>query len=149
MESADLSFEGISMSLNILKHCPVHFAKEVDVWLERHPHPHIDRKKAVPSDDRRPINYSSNNRTLSATYHTAHSAPLFFSNNYIPATSPPSLGIKGESPSFLTLSDSGSYFNTQARPARVRLISIAPVSRSRGGSLPRFIELWIIVFNVF
>lgn len=63
-ESSDLTSESIKILSEILKYCSVCLFQELEVRLELHLHPEMDRKMNNPTDDHRPSSSAINLKLL-------------------------------------------------------------------------------------
>lgn len=83
------------MLMDLLKHRSVRPSQNVEDRLRGPPHPAMDHKMEIPTDDHEPSNSHINLSRSSATYHTAHSGPLPIPNTPLLAKLPPVIITEG------------------------------------------------------
>lgn len=126
MNSADLIFGNIKMSLSRLKRCSVCLFQEVKTTMEGPPRPSIYRKMDIPIDNHGLSSSNSKFKRSPAAYNTAHSEPILFPNTIIPAILSPPIGVEGVVP----IPPSVSHFSSLLQD------SSATLSRSDGPCCP-------------
>lgn len=126
LESADLTFNDISMSLGLMKHCSIRLSQKVDNRLKGPPRPAMGREMDIPTEENGPLNSNTNSKQSSAIYYNAHSGPLPIPNNFFPTIPRSSIDLERVSPIFPTVSNSTTLFQH----------SSAIISRSLGQYCP-------------
>lgn len=129
MGSANLAIDNICMSLDLMKHHSVCLYIEVNARLEAPLWPARDRKMDIATGDHGPTDSKNNHKRASATYHTAHSEPLQFSNTPFPSISPPYFSVEGVQPIPLLYCIPRLYSKTQAQLPCGCLFPIIPMFR--------------------
>lgn len=148
MDSADLRFNNIRVSLDLFKHCSICLSQEVHGWSEGPLRSAMDPKMDILADEHGPSSPNTNFRRTLATYHPTHSGALSFPRTPFPAISTPPIGVDGVSPVLPTLSDFPAIFQVPSATPIGSLGPYCPLFRLGRGVAPSIGELWIIVFNV-
>lgn len=148
IDNADLIYDGIFISFELLKHRSACLYQEVDTRLKGTPRPAMNHKMDIPTGDHGLTGSNYNCRGSLATRHTVYYGRGFVPNARFYAILPTPIVMTGVLPIPLTVLDSSALNEDPcATPSRL-LAPIALVFRFRRGSSLRFLELWIFVLMV-